>query len=57
MKLCLIINEGKLGKGEHTFFYYLFRVKNEQILEHRDIIETILPKNQRKNDKGKFNFK
>lgn len=53
----LTISEGKFGKGDHTSFYDLFRVENGQIVEHWDVIETILPKEQHKNTNGKFNFK
>ena len=51
----LAISEGKLG-GQHTSFYDLFRVDNGKIVEHWDIIETILPESEWKNTNGKFNF-
>lgn len=50
----LAVSEGKFGKGEHTSFYDLFRIENGQIVEHWDVIETILPKDQWKNNNGKF---
>ena len=53
----LSINEGKFGKGEHTSFYDLFRLEDGKIVEHWDVIETILPEASRKNNNGKFNFK
>ncbi len=51
----LAISEGNFG-GVPTSFYDLFRVNNEKIVEHWDIIETIIPEAQRKNTNGKFNF-
>lgn len=49
----LAMSEGKMG-GQHTSFYDLFRIENGKIAEHWDIIETILPESQRKNNNGKF---
>jgi predicted SnoaL-like aldol condensation-catalyzing enzyme len=49
----LIVSEGKLG-SKHTAFYDLFRVENGKIAEHWDTIETIPPKDQWKNNNGKF---
>ncbi|WP_335871385.1 nuclear transport factor 2 family protein [Bacillus sp. 2205SS5-2] len=40
--------------GVHTSFYDLFRVENGKIAEHWDVMETILPEEQRKNTNGKF---
>ena len=51
----LSISEGTLA-DKPTSFYDLFRVKNGKIVEHWDIIETIIPKSERKNTNGKFNF-
>ena len=49
----LIASEGRLG-GKHTAFYDLFRVENGKVAEHWDTIETIPPKDQWKNNNGKF---
>ncbi|MEL7269028.1 MAG: nuclear transport factor 2 family protein [Bacteroidota bacterium] len=51
----LAVSEGQFG-GEHTSFYDLFRLENGKIVEHWDIIETILPETEHKNTNGKFNF-
>ena len=40
--------------GKPVSFYDLFRVENGKIAEHWDIIENLLPKDQWKNDNGKF---
>ncbi len=50
----LTLSEGKFGKGEPTAFYDLFRLEDGLIVEHWDVIETIPPKPERKNDNGKF---
>jgi predicted SnoaL-like aldol condensation-catalyzing enzyme len=50
----LTISEGKFGKGDHVAFYDLFRLENRQIVEHWDIIEPILAKENWKNNNGKF---
>ncbi len=50
----LTVSEGKFGKGDHTAYYDLFRVENGQIVEHWDVITTIPPKSEWKNDNGKF---
>ncbi len=52
----LTISEGKFGKGDHTAYYDLFRLKEGKIVEHWDVIETILPESERKNNNGKFGF-
>lgn len=50
----LSVSEGRFGKGEPTSFYDLFRVEDGLIVEHWDVIETILSKDQWKNTNGKF---
>lgn len=50
----LAMSEGKFGKGEHTAFYDLFRLENGQIVEHWDVISTIPPQSEWKNENGKF---
>lgn len=49
----LTISEGTFGE-KHTSFYDLFRVENGKIAEHWDVIETIAPKEEWKNNNGKF---
>ena len=49
----LTISEGSFG-DKHTSFYDLFRVENGKIAEHWDVMETITPKDEWKNDNGKF---
>jgi predicted SnoaL-like aldol condensation-catalyzing enzyme len=51
----LTVSEGSLA-GRHTSFYDLFRVQNGKIAEHWDVIEPIAPKEQWKNQNGKFGF-
>ena len=51
----LSVSEGQFA-GKHTSFYDLFRIENGKIAEHWDIIETILPASEHKNENGKFNF-
>ena len=50
----LTVSEGKFGAGDHVAFYDLFRVEDGKIVEHWDIIETIPPRSEWKNDNGKF---
>ncbi|MEM8891478.1 MAG: nuclear transport factor 2 family protein [Bacteroidota bacterium] len=50
----LTVSEGKFGKGDHVAYYDLFRLEGGKIVEHWDIIETILPEDQWKNSNGKF---
>ena len=49
----LVASEGSFADN-HTAFYDLFRVKNGKIAEHWDVIETILPEEEHKNNNGKF---
>jgi predicted SnoaL-like aldol condensation-catalyzing enzyme len=49
----LITSEGSF-KGQPTSFYDLFRFENGKVVEHWDIIETIPPRSEWKNDNGKF---
>lgn len=49
----LVASEGRLA-GKHNAFYDLFRVENEKIAEHWDVIEEILSKENWKNNNGKF---
>lgn len=51
----LTITEGTFA-GEPTSYYDLFRVENDKIAEHWDVMETITPEEDRKNANGKFNF-
>ena len=51
----LVVSEGRVG-GQPTSFYELYRVENGRIAEHWDTIETIPPREQWKNDNGKFGF-
>ena len=51
----LAISEGTFA-DKATSFYDLFRVENGKIVEHWDVMETILPKSEWKNNNGKFNF-
>lgn len=44
----LTVSEGYLG-GAHTSYYDLFRIVNGKIAEHWDVIESILPEEQRAN--------
>lgn len=50
----LAVSEGKFGKGDPTAFYDLFRLENGLIVEHWDVITTIPPKSEWKNENGKF---
>lgn len=49
----LIVSEGHFGNS-HNSFYDLFRVENGKIAEHWDVIEPITPKENWKNNNGKF---
>ncbi|AAZ27762.1 nuclear transport factor 2 family protein [Colwellia psychrerythraea] len=49
----LSISEGSFA-DKPTSFYDLFRVENGKIVEHWDVMETIIPKERWKNTNGKF---
>ncbi|MET3127828.1 putative SnoaL-like aldol condensation-catalyzing enzyme [Arcicella rosea] len=49
----LVVSEGHFGKS-HNAFYDLFRVENGKIAEHWDVIEPMIPKENWKNNNGKF---
>lgn len=51
----LVVSEGSFA-DKPTSFYDLFRIENNKIAEHWDVIETIISKDERKNTNGKFNF-
>lgn len=51
----LVISEGFLGTS-HSAFYDLFRLSGGKIAEHWDVIETITPASEHKNNNGKFGF-
>ncbi len=49
----LSISEGRLN-GQHSSFYDLFRLAKGKIVEHWNTIEPIPPRNEWKNENGKF---
>jgi len=49
----LTVSEGSFA-NKATSFYDLFRIENGKIAEHWDVMETIIPKNEWKNNNGKF---
>lgn len=49
----LAVSEGAFA-GKATSYYDLFRVKDGKIVEHWDVLETIIPMEQWKNTNGKF---
>ena len=49
----LVVSEGSLA-GNHSSFYDLFRVADGKLAEHWDTIETIAPRDQWRNENGKF---
>ena len=51
----LAVSEGHFGE-DHNSFYDLFRIENGKIAEHWDVVEKIAPKENWKNQNGKFNF-
>ena len=63
-KLHIILGEGNfvLGVSEGTYgdkpyaFYDLFRLENNKIIEHWDVMAEVPPESEWKNSNGKFNF-
>lgn len=49
----LCVSEGYYGDA-HSSFYDLFRLENGKVVEHWDTTEKIAPRNEWKNDNGKF---
>lgn len=49
----LSMSEG-LFNDQPTAFYDLFRVENGKIVEHWDVVESMMPKEKQKNANGKF---
>ena len=49
----LSVSEGFLG-GVHSSFYDLFRVSQGKLVEHWDTIDAIPPRDEWKNENGKF---
>jgi predicted SnoaL-like aldol condensation-catalyzing enzyme len=49
----LVVSEGSF-KGDHVAFYDLYRIEEDKIVEHWDVVETIPEPGKRKNDNGKF---
>lgn len=49
----LCVSEGNYG-GAHSSFYDLFRLAGGKVVEHWDTTEKIAPRNEWKNDNGKF---
>ena len=49
----LTVCEGRRS-GEHVALYDLFRVENDQIVEHWDTTEAVPPLSEWRNDNGKF---
>ena len=52
----LLVSEGLFGPngGEPTAFYDLFRVSEDMLVEHWDVLEPILPSDSVANSNGKF---
>ncbi len=50
---CLTISEGTAA-GRQSAFYDLFRIDRGRVVEHWDVVEQIPPRDQWKNDNGKF---
>lgn len=51
----LAISEGTFADVA-TSYYDLFRIENRKIVEHWDVMESIMPKSEWQNTNGKFNF-
>ena len=51
----LAISEGAFA-GQATSYYDLFRLEEGKIVEHWDVMETIMPEADWKNSNGKFNY-
>ena len=51
----LTVSEGSFA-DKPTSFYDLFRVEEGMIVEHWDVIETLIPANEHKHNNGKFGF-
>jgi predicted SnoaL-like aldol condensation-catalyzing enzyme len=49
----LVLSEG-FFLGQHVAFYDLYRLENDKILEHWDVIEEIPAPENWKNSNGKF---
>lgn len=49
----LVLSEGSF-QGRHTAFFDLYRVENDRIAEHWDVLETIPAEADQKNGNGKF---
>ena len=49
----LVLSEG-FFKGEHVAFYDFYRVEDDKIVEHWDVVGTIPEPEKRKNENGKF---
>lgn len=50
---CLAMSEGR-SDGGPVAFYDLFRLQRDRIVEHWDVVEPIPPREQWRNDNGKF---
>ncbi len=50
---CLAMSEGLAG-GDPAAFYDLFRLQDQKIVEHWDVVERIPPRHEWLNDNGKF---
>jgi predicted SnoaL-like aldol condensation-catalyzing enzyme len=49
----LVVNEG-LFDNQPTSFYDFYRVVDGKMVEHWDVLEALLPREQWKNPNGKF---